>query len=34
VDRSVPVTGDEILDVHLLLLEFEGGLTDLIDRPA
>jgi len=32
VDRSVPVTGDEILDVHLLLLEFEGGLTELIDR--
>ena len=32
VDRSVPVTGDELLDVHLLLAEFEGRLTDLIDR--
>ena len=34
VDRSVPVTGDEILDVHLLLAGFEGGLTDLIDRAS
>ncbi len=32
VDRTVPVTGDELLDVHLLLRKFEGGLTDLIDR--
>jgi hypothetical protein len=34
VDRSVPVTGDEILDVHLLLAKFKGGLTDLIDRAS
>ena len=32
VDRTAPVTGDELLDVHLLLAEFEGSLTDLIDR--
>jgi hypothetical protein len=32
VDRTVPVSGDELLDVHLVLAEFEGRLTDLIDR--
>ncbi len=32
VDRTVPVSGDELLDLHLLLAEFEGKLTDLIDR--
>lgn len=32
IDRSVPVSGDELLDVHLLLAEFEGKLTDLFDR--
>jgi hypothetical protein len=31
VDRSVPVSGDEVLDVHLLMAEFQGGLTELID---
>ena len=31
VDRSVPVSGDEVLDVHLLMAEFHGGLTELID---
>jgi hypothetical protein len=32
VDRTRPVTGDELLDVHIALAEFEGKLTDLIDR--
>ena len=32
IDRSVPVSGDELLDVHLVLAEFEGKLTDLFDR--
>lgn len=31
VDRTVPVTTDELLDVHLLLAEFEGKLTDLFE---
>jgi len=34
VDRTQPVSGDELLDVHLVLAEFEGKLTDLIERPA
>jgi hypothetical protein len=34
IDRTVPVSGDELLDVHLLLAEFEGNLTDLIERPS
>jgi hypothetical protein len=34
IDRSLPVTGDELLDVHQLLAEFDGRLTDLIDRPS
>jgi hypothetical protein len=32
VDRTKPVTGDELLDVHIALAEFDGKLTDLIDR--
>lgn len=32
VDRTAPVSGDEILDVHLLLADFDGKLTDLIER--
>jgi len=32
VDRTVPVSGDELLEVHLLLADFEGKLTDLIER--
>ena len=31
VDPSVPVSGDEVLEVHLLMAGFEGGLTELID---
>jgi len=31
VDRSVPVSGDEVLDVHLVMAESQGGLTELID---
>ena len=31
MDRSVPVSGDEVLDVHLVMAEFQGGLTELID---
>ncbi len=30
VDRTVAVTGDEVLDVHMLLADFQGKLTDLI----
>jgi len=26
----VPVSGDEVLDVHLRMAEFQGGLTELI----
>lgn len=32
IDRTLPVSGDELLDVHLLLADFEGKLTDLFDR--
>jgi hypothetical protein len=32
IDRTVPVSGDELLDVHLALVDFEGKLTDLIER--
>lgn len=32
IDRTRPVSGDELLDVHLLLADFEGKLTDLFDR--
>jgi hypothetical protein len=32
VDRTIPVSGDELLDVHLTLATFEGKLTDLFDR--
>jgi hypothetical protein len=32
VDRTQPVTMDELLDVHLLLADFEGRITDLIER--
>ena len=35
VDRSEPVSGDEVLDVHLGLAKFNGRLTELIDlNPA
>ena len=34
VDRSAPVSGDELLDVHLVLADFEGKLTDLIERAS
>ena len=35
VDRTVPVSGDEVLDVHLLLAKFQGPLSELIDlNPA
>ncbi len=32
VDRTVPISGDEVLDVHLLLADFEGDFTELIDH--
>jgi len=31
IDRTIPVSGDELLEVHLLLASFEGKLTDLFD---
>jgi hypothetical protein len=34
VDRTAPVSGDELLDVHLVLADFEGKLTDLIERAS
>ena len=34
VDRTAPVSGDELLDVHLVLMDFEGKLTDLIERES
>jgi hypothetical protein len=30
----MPVSGDELLDVHLLLADFEGKLTDLIEQAS
>ena len=33
VDRSQPVSTDEVLEVHQSLLDFEGTLRDLV-RPA
>jgi hypothetical protein len=32
IDRTSPVSGDELLDVHLLLAQFEGKLTELFGR--
>ena len=32
IDRTIPVSGDELLEVHILLASFEGKLTDLFDR--
>jgi len=32
VDRTLPVSGDELLEVHILLASFEGKLTDLFGR--
>ncbi|MBO0686491.1 MAG: hypothetical protein J2P45_25365 [Candidatus Dormibacteraeota bacterium] len=29
-----PIKGDELLDVHLLLRDFEGRLTDLVQQPS
>ena len=34
IDRTMPVTGDELLDVHLLLADFEGKLTDLTEQAS
>jgi hypothetical protein len=34
VDRSLPVSTDEVLEVHQSLLEFEGNLRDLVTPPA
>jgi hypothetical protein len=34
IDRTRPVSGDELLDVHLLLADFEGKLTDLFDKAS
>ena len=33
MDRSEPVSTDEILEVHTSLLAFEGGLRDLVAPP-
>ena len=32
--RREPIKGDELLDVHLLLRDFEGRLTDLVQQPS
>ncbi|MBO0686416.1 MAG: hypothetical protein J2P45_24985 [Candidatus Dormibacteraeota bacterium] len=29
-----PIKGDELLDVHLLLRDFDGRLTDLVQQPS
>jgi hypothetical protein len=34
VDRTQPVTSDELLDVHILLADFDGKITDLVERRA
>ena len=34
VDRTAPVSGDELLDVHIALADWEGKLTDLIERAS
>ena len=34
MDRSEPVSIDEVLEVHTSLLAFEGGLRDLVAPPA
>ena len=33
MDRSEPVSTDEILEVHTSLLAFEGGLRELVAPP-
>ena len=33
VDRSSPITGDELLAVHKVLRAFEGSLPDLLQQP-
>ena len=32
--RREPIKGDELLDVHLLLRDFSGRLTDLVQQPS
>ena len=32
--RPEPIKSDELLDVHLLLRDFTGPLTDLIQQPS
>jgi hypothetical protein len=34
IDHSLPVSGDEVLDVHQLLADFEGRLNELTDPPG
>jgi len=34
MDRSEPVSIDEVLEVHTSLLLFEGGLRDLVAPPT
>ncbi|HLH68797.1 MAG TPA: hypothetical protein VKY90_07130 [Candidatus Dormibacteraeota bacterium] len=33
-DEREPIQADEVLDVHLLLRDFEGRLTDLFSQPS
>jgi hypothetical protein len=33
-ERPEPIKSDELLDVHLLLRDFTGRLTDLIQQPS
>jgi hypothetical protein len=32
--RREPIKGDELLDVHLLLRDFSGRLTELVQQPS
>jgi hypothetical protein len=34
VDRSLPVSTDEVLEVHQALTDYEGSLRDLVKPPA
>ena len=34
VDRSEPISGDEVLEVYQSLAEFEGSLRDLVSPPT
>ncbi len=34
IDRSSPVSGDEVIEVHQLLRRFKGPITEMLGQPS